>query len=365
MPLVSVLIPARNEAGRVLAESLRSVLAQDYERLEVIAINDRSTDATLSIMRSVAATDERLIVIDGSEPPDGWLGKSHALQQGLEASKGSWILTVDADMLLERTAVSTAIAHARAFGYEVLTLMPRFETGSFWERLFTSSWIMVLLGTWPFPLVNHPRVKLAIAFGGFFLVSRESLARIGDFAAVRAHIVEDIKLAELLKASGARYRIEHAPNLLRTRMQESLRDIWSFLTRGMFAGMHFSITLSLLADFIGFAFGFAPPFVAALCALLLAAGAGGEYSRLFIPSLIVWAVQVLTLACVCRKSDIPIVYALTTPLGLSLFYSALLVSIINIMRGRGVDWKERAVYSREGVPVPVHARTASNSEVDE
>src|SRR6185369_11585834 len=95
-PLVSILIPSRNEAGRILDQSVRSVLAQDYEEFEVIVVNDRSTDATESILRSIAATDKRLNVINGVEPPAGWLGKPYALQQALETSRGQWILTIDA-----------------------------------------------------------------------------------------------------------------------------------------------------------------------------------------------------------------------------------------------------------------------------
>jgi cellulose synthase/poly-beta-1,6-N-acetylglucosamine synthase-like glycosyltransferase len=344
--LVSVLIPARNEEHRILAQCVRSVLAQDYEHLEIIAVNDRSTDATESILRSIAETDERLRLINGTEPPAGWLGKPYALQQALGAARGGWVLTIDADMVLEREAVRTALSRALADHYDVLTLMPHFETGSFWERVFTPAWLLALLGGYPFAILNHPKTKHAFAFGGFSLIRRQALARIGDFAAVRADIVEDIRLAELLKSSGARYRIEHAPNLLRTRMQSSFREIWDFLLRGMFAGMRYSPVLAALAILVGSAFVVAPVFVAAFCLLMLAAGAPGEWLSLLVPSLIIWATQVFPLAAICKKFEIPTVYALTTPLGLSLFYTALLVSAINIMRGKGVAWKERRVYER-------------------
>lgn len=148
-PLVSVLIPARNEAHRILAQCVRSILMQDYEHLEVIAVNDRSTDATESILHSVAETDERLQVVNGAEPPDGWLGKPYALQQALEVSSGRWVLTIDADMILEKEAVRIAVERALAGNYDILTLMPFLEAKSFWERVFTSSWLLVLLGGIP------------------------------------------------------------------------------------------------------------------------------------------------------------------------------------------------------------------------
>jgi chlorobactene glucosyltransferase len=89
VPLVSVLVPARNEEDRVLAESILSVLAQDYGRFEVIAVDDRSTDATGAILKSLAATDSRLHVIEGAEPPQGWLGKPFAMQQALNQARGN------------------------------------------------------------------------------------------------------------------------------------------------------------------------------------------------------------------------------------------------------------------------------------
>jgi cellulose synthase/poly-beta-1,6-N-acetylglucosamine synthase-like glycosyltransferase len=364
-PLVSVLIPARNEARRILAQSVRSVLGQTYEDIEVIAVNDRSTDNTESILRSVAETDERLRVINGVEPPAGWLGKPYALQQALGASRGQWVLTIDADMVLEKEAVRTALDHALAGGYDVLTLMPHFETSSFWERVFTPAWLLALLGGYPFALLNNPKVKHAFAFGGFSLIRRQALARIGDFAAVRADIVEDIRLAELLKSSGAHYRIEHAPNLIRTRMQSSFREIWDFLSRGMFAGMRYSIVLAAFTVMVGYTFVVAPILVAVICSVMLAAGASGELLSLLLPCLIVWAIQVFALLFVCKKFDIPPGYAFTTPVGLSLFYTALLVSTINIMRGEGVAWKGRSVYERAGVGLPVHGSEAAKSIIDE
>jgi cellulose synthase/poly-beta-1,6-N-acetylglucosamine synthase-like glycosyltransferase len=352
LQLVSVLLPARNEAHRILAQSVSSLLAQDYEQLEVIAVNDRSTDETDSILRSMEKRYERLRVIEGREPPAGWLGKSYALQQALELSRGSWILTVDADMVFEKEAVSTALGHALAKDYDVLTLMPGFVAASFWERVFTPAWLLSLLGAFPFVLTNHPKIKHAMAFGGFTLVRRAALARIGDFAAVRGEIVEDVRLAELLKESGARYHIEHAPNLVSTRMQNGLSEIWSFLSRGMFGGMRYSLILSALTLMSGVAFVVAPVFTAIFCGLMLAAGANVEWLKLLIPSLLIWVIQIFALYCICLKFEIPARYALTTPLGLSLFYAALLVSVINILRGKGVFWKERRVYGHEGVPVP-------------
>lgn len=363
-PLVSILFPARNEGHRVLAQSLASVLAQDYQQIEVIAVNDRSTDNTGSILDSFAGTDDRLQIINIAETRAGWLGKPNALQQALESSHGEWIVTLDSDMVLDPAAIRTALGHAIAGDYEVLTLMPYFETGSFWERVFTPAWLMTLFGGYAFFILNNPKLKQAFAFGGFSLIHREALIGIGGFAPVRADIVEDIRLAELLKSSGARYRIEHAPNLMRTRMQNGLREIWDFLSRGMFAGMRYSVALAALTVATGYAFVVGPVLVAIVGLLMVLAGLNEMPPWLF-PALTIWATQVFALALICRKFDVPIGYAFTTPLGLSLFYTALLISTLNILRGKGVAWKGRRIYELGGVGLPARRNEVGAPIVDE
>jgi chlorobactene glucosyltransferase len=349
-PLVSVLIPSRNEAGRILEQSVRSVLAQDYEQLEVIVVNDRSTDSTEPILRSIAATDKRLTIINGVEPPAGWHGKPYALQQALEASRGQWILTVDADMVLEKEAVGAAISRALAAEYDVLTLTPYFETRSFWERVFTPAWLLVLFVSYPFANFDNPKLKPSVAFGAFMLMRREALARVGEFGAVRADALEDVRLAQLLKSSGARFHIGHAPNLARTRMHYNFREIWNYLSRCMFAGMHYSVLWSSLYILTGYVFVVAPPFIA-----MFGLGWFNEWSRtLLVPCLTIWGIQILALILICKRCDIPWRYALSTPIGLSLFYTALLVSTINILRGKGVTWKDRRVYN--SAPNQLHSR---------
>ena len=141
-PLVSVLVPARNEQHRVLADCIRSILAQDYGRFEVIAVNDRSTDATGAILQSLARSDERLRVIEGEELPAGWLGKPYAMQQAFTHARGEWILATDADMIFDKAALRTAMDRTLEEKGDALTLIPHFEAGSFWERVMIPTWAL-------------------------------------------------------------------------------------------------------------------------------------------------------------------------------------------------------------------------------
>jgi chlorobactene glucosyltransferase len=362
--LVSILVPARNEEGRVLTECVRSLLVQDYERFEVIAVNDRSGDATGAILRAISRADERMRVIDGEETPAGWLGKPFALQQALERAKGAWILATDADMIFHPAALRTSIEHAIDGKYDAVTLIPRVESLSFWERVFapTFGWFMAI--GMPIERVNNPERREAIGVGGFFLIRREVLRRVGEYRAVRAEVAEDLRMAELMKEAGARLRIEYAPELVGTRMYAGFREIWEGFTKNFFAGMRFSLLQTFVSILLVLLFIIAPFIVALVSAIALALGAGGEWSSLLlVPALGIWLIQVLTFAAVNKTFDIPLRYALTVPLGHALFVAILLNSALRIATGSGVMWKGRKVYERASGIRPSSARQQTSDSL--
>ncbi|MGB9180602.1 MAG: glycosyltransferase [Pyrinomonadaceae bacterium] len=351
-PLVSILVPARNEEHRVLDHCIRSFLSQDYGRFEVVAVNDRSTDATGAILRAIARADERLRVVEGVEPPAGWLGKPHALQEGFEASSGEWALATDADMIFEKTAVRTAVAHALKGNYDAVTLIPGVVCLSFWERVFMPAFGWFMLMALPVHRVNDPRRPESLGVGGFFLIRRAALKSVGEYGAVRAEVAEDLRMGEILKGAGARLRLEYAPDLASTRMQTNFREIWEGFTKNLFAGAKFNLFQTLAGGIAVTLFAVAPLLVAVASLLALLAGAQGQWLRLFVPAFIVWTIQVAIFALINRWSEVPVAYALTVPLGYALFVAILFNSAVRIATGRGVTWKGRRLYERAGVRPP-------------
>lgn len=352
-PFVSVLVPARNEEHRVLEGAVRSMLAQDYGRFEVVAVNDRSTDATGPILRSIAAEDPRLRVIEGVEPPAGWLGKPHAMLQAHDAARGEWLLATDADMLFDPKALRTAVARSLDSRLDALTLLPEIICLNFWERVFMPTFGWFMLVARPLERVNDPRRRESLGIGGFFLVRRATLERIGGYAAVRAEVAEDLRLADLLKSSGARLRVENGRLLVRTRMHPTLGAIWEAFSRNLFAGADFSLPLTTLGAASMLAFAVAPPVLALASALALLAGGDAETWRtLLAPSLLVWLLQIFTTAVVHREWNVPLAYTLTVPLAHALFVAIFLNSAARIATGRGVTWKGRRLYERAGVRPP-------------
>ncbi|MBD0325189.1 MAG: glycosyltransferase, partial [Pyrinomonadaceae bacterium] len=355
-PLVSVLVPARNEEARVLPACIASILSQDYGRFEVIAVNDRSVDATGSILHAIAKADARLRVIDGAEPPPGWLGKPHALEQALQKSTGEWVLATDADMIFAPEALRTAMAHALANNYDAVTLIPHIVCLTFWERVFTPifGWYAVMVA--PVHRVNDPRKRESMGIGGFFLIRRDWLQRVGAYAALRAEVAEDLRMAELLKQEGARLRIEYAPDLISTRMQPTFRDIWEGFSKNLFAGTRFNLFQSFVGG-LGILLATIMPILAAVvCAIALWAGANAELMKVFVPLVLVWAIQFVIFVLINLNWKIPIAYAFAAPLGHALFVAILFNSAFRIATGSGVMWKGRKLYERAGGVRPPRSR---------
>ncbi|MDT4965696.1 MAG: hypothetical protein QOJ64_433 [Acidobacteriota bacterium] len=350
--LVSILVPARNEEGRVLSQAIRSMLAQDYRPFEVIAVNDRSTDATGAILRAIAKAEDKLIVVDGTETPAGWLGKPHALQQALDVARGEWVLATDADMIFHEAALRTTMEFAIAGSYDAVTLVPRIETRTFWERLFAPifGWFMAI--GMPIERINNPRRRDAVAVGGFFLIHREELARVGDYHAVKAEVAEDMRMAQLLKQSGSRLRIEYAPDLASTRMYDGFAEIWEGFTKNFFAGMQFSL-LKTIASTIAVLFCMIAPLVVAIVsAIAWTSGSQGRWLDLLLATATIWLMQVLTFSAVNSYAEVPIFYSLTVSLGFLLFVAILINSTFRIASGRGVVWKGRKIYDRASAIYP-------------
>lgn len=343
-PLVSILVPARNEAHRILADSIRSVLAQDYQRFEVIAVDDRSTDSTPYILRDLAADHDNLKLITGTELPVGWLGKPWALQQAIESARGEWILATDADMIFEPTALRAAMSEALGANYDALTLIPRFEAHSFWERVFIPTWLWRLLIMFVLGGLNDPRARQAKAMGGFILMRRAVLERLGGYDAVKAEVVEDVRMAERLKRDGALVRIEYAPNLLRTRMYSDFKDLWENCSRNWFALVNFSLLSTIMLITGTLAVAVLPALFAIWCGVLMTLKGAGEAEQLFILAAAVWGIQVALLALISWRHGISPAYALAAPLGFALQCALLLNSAFKIKLGHGVTWKGRRIY---------------------
>jgi len=226
---VSVLLPVRDEAARV-EPCLRALLGQSGVDLEIVVLDDGSTDGTADLVRSVADGDPRVRLLSGRPLPPGWLGKPHACQQLADAAAPSSevLVFVDADVLLAPHAVAATVALLDSAGLDLLSPYPRQEAPgatALVQPLLQWSWLTFL----PLRLAERsPRPSLAAANGQLLAVRRAAYDRAGGHAAVRHDVVEDVALLRALKRTGGRGGVCDGTALATTRMY----DDWTGLADG-------------------------------------------------------------------------------------------------------------------------------------
>lgn len=235
-PLVSILIPARDEEGNI-ERCVRSVLAQDHPSLNVVVLDDRSSDRTAEIVTAVAAEEPHVRLLSGSPLPDGWKGKCHALRQAATAADGEWLLMVDADVKLHPSALTIALGSAREHDAVMVSWFGRLETVTFWERLL-QPFILDFILTHSDPRkVNDLARPDCIANGQFILVRADAYEELGGHESVKDSIVEDMAFARLVKARGLRYRLLDTLDLMQARMYTSLDEVRAGWTKNFHAGL--------------------------------------------------------------------------------------------------------------------------------
>jgi chlorobactene glucosyltransferase len=263
-PLLSVIVPARDEE-RAIERTVRALLAQTYPRLEVIVVNDRSQDRTGAILAAI--DDPRLVVVDGIEPPPGWLGKPWALAQGSGRARGELLLFVDADIHYAPGAVAAAVAHQQRSGAAMIALLPHFELHGFWENVAMPQLAVTALSYIPLWLSNRTTVGLLGVGGGpGNLVRRADYDAVGGHEALRDAVIDDVGLARLVRRSGRRTEVVRADDLISLRMYHGLREIVDGFTKNAFAAMGRSYLaafvatlLMVLTNLVPYALLFVPP----------------------------------------------------------------------------------------------------------
>ena len=285
-PLVTAIIPAKDEEAS-LADCLTSVGAQTYPNLEILVVDDRSADGTGAIARRFAAGDPRVRVLTITELPDGWTGKTHALQVASESARGEWFWFLDADTRHEPDNLSIVLEYAREHRAEMASLLPEMRCETFWEDVVQPLAGVVLMQSFPLFRVNNDGSRLAFANGQYILIRRSAYLAAGGHRAVRDRFVEDIYLAKRVKALGLPIRVAVAQGIGSTRMYTSLgglvrgwsrilydalgRNPWRLLGR-LLDPLIFSQTghVALVAALAMLATGTARPFALGLLALSVA-----------------------------------------------------------------------------------------------
>lgn len=346
-PFVSVIIPARNEED-MIERCVTSLAQQEYPQFEIIVVNDNSTDRTGEILEELSRRFPHLRVVNGQPLPEGWCGKPFALHQGQAKTKwgngeigklkneemGQWLLFTDADTWHHPQMLRSVMAFVLSLSAEMLSLMTDQEIVTFWEKVIQPIAINFLVRFFPFHRVNDPDDPLAIANGQFILIRRDAYARLGGHERVKGEVIEDLELARAAKHDRLRYMIADGRALVRTRMYTGLRDAWHGWTKVAYTHRDMTLGKLIVGVVMAALLGLAP------LALFLAAFV--SHAPLFIvASAVLFLVYFYHWAKVNRTLRVPIVYALTNPLGMALMMAMMLTSAAQVISGRGVMWKGR------------------------
>jgi cellulose synthase/poly-beta-1,6-N-acetylglucosamine synthase-like glycosyltransferase len=246
-PRLSIIVPARNEEQGVRT-AVQSLLRQDYPALELIVVDDRSTDRTGAILAALAGEHPaRLRVLTVTELPAGWLGKNHAVWLGARESSGAWLLFTDADVVFDPTCLRRAMAYAEAQRLDHLTMSPRLLAHGYWLNAFVNFFLYAFTVFGRPDLANDPKSQVGVGVGAFNLIRRSAYERIGTHLAISLRPDDDIKLGMRVKLAGLRQRLLNGADVLSVRWYATLGAAIRGLEKNSFAGVEYRVSRTLSA----------------------------------------------------------------------------------------------------------------------
>ncbi|HEY2121835.1 MAG TPA: glycosyltransferase [Candidatus Acidoferrum sp.] len=326
-PRISLILAARNEEEKLPA-ALATLVAIDYPNLEIIAVDDRSHDATSRILDDFAYTHDRLKVVHVKDLPPGWLGKPHALQKAYESSTGEWLLFTDADVQFRPDTLRRCVTILRTLKFDHLTLFGDVEMVGFWEKvLITFFGMSFSLATQPHQ-VSNPHSRAYVGVGAFQMVKRTAYEACGAHRRIAMEVIDDVKLGKMIKLGGFRSGVAVAENAVSVRWHAGLFNLVRGLEKNFFAAAQFQMSQVLLQIFSLIIFYVAPSFGLLFghgwVRILAAVG-------VLIPFAFLFGVDI-----VMRVSPL---YSATFPLAATIFIYMLLRSTIVTIKQGGIYWR--------------------------
>ena len=334
-PGLIVVVPAKDEA-ETLRPAMETLLAQDYPWLRVVAVDDRSTDATGALLEELsAAHPDKLTVVRLTETAEGWMGKTFAMEVAAESSRSEYILFTDADVWFSPSILRRALAYAEFTRADHLIVMPTAVTKTWGER--TVIGFLQILALWvtrPWRVAD-PNARWDVAAAGAFnLLRREALDELGGLAPQRLAVVEDITLGRRVRAADLRQRLVFAPGLVLVHWAPGVWGLIRGMTKNLFALVNFWALLQVLG-------------MVWIVAMFLLPLAGLGWWGTLLPSLLALSCLAVCYRTVGEVNGIPARFGWLYPLGAAAFLWAMLRSMLLTWWRRGVLWRGTLYALRE------------------
>lgn len=225
VPTISAIVPARNEEANI-ADCVRSIALQP-EVLEILVVNDQSTDRTAEIVLNLIAEIPQLRLLETNDLPAGWVGKNNAVWLGAQAAKGKWLLFTDADAVLAPGAAAKAFQVAQENSAALVSFSPEQTLGSWYEKALIPFVYCRLARKFSYANVNDPKNPAAAANGQFLLIQRSTYDAVGGHASVAGEVLEDVALARRVKQDSWGIWFGSGAGLVSVRMYRSFRSMWA------------------------------------------------------------------------------------------------------------------------------------------
>ncbi len=347
-PDLTVIVPACNEQ-EAIAATLRGLLASRGLRLQIVAVNDRSTDATGATMEAVAQEwagadnpcGHTLQVLHISELPPGWLGKPHALATAARLAQAEWILFTDGDVQFAPTALTRALAYAQHERADHLAVLPEWVVTSRAERAVQGAMFAMTGWGLRYWKIADPGARDFLGVGAFNLMRRSSYEALGGFDALRMEVLEDLRMGWCVKKAGLRQRIAWGQGMVRVRWANGAWGVVRNLEKNVFALFRYQLSLALAAS-AGVALHAILPLMALAGNGRPLAGLGWAFAGFGAPraaGLLMGLALATVYAVQQPRTHVPVAYVIFFPLALALFVFAMLRSItMTLVRG-GVVWR--------------------------
>lgn len=250
-PLVSVLIPARNEEANI-KRCLKSLLRQDYPSIEVLVLDDNSTDNTSTIVKHIEKKDSRVKLITGKPLKRGWLGKSYACWQLSKYAKGEYMFFTDADTFHFKNSVSNIMGCLIRNKLDALSAIPRQIMITLNERLIVIWVYFGILSLMPlFPVKYTKSPLFSTANGQCILFKSDVYRKIDGHRSIKNKILEDIHISKQVKRHGYKFMIFDGSKNIHCRMYRNLREIIPGFSKFMLAAFDYNVlTLAVVISIV-------------------------------------------------------------------------------------------------------------------
>lgn len=327
MPLISVIFTALNEEKEI-ENALNSLLNLNYPRLEIIAINDRSTDKTAKILDHLASQHPKLRVYHINHLPEDWFGKNHALHFASRYAKGEWLLFTDADVVMKSATLSKAISYVVENKLDHLTIFEHHLRKDFWLKVaFLGNYMTYSLVMKPWRIC-YSWSKNAIGHGAFNLVKKSAYQQCGGHQSIALECLDDMKLGELLKINGFRQDTVDGRDFIEREWYSSLKEMIYGLEKNGFAYHNYQL-LSTVRDCIFAILFYIWPIIGAIIF-------AGPVRYLNIINIFL---TLYTTICVAEHFRLQKRYVFSYPISIVILLYTILSSVVSVYKNKGVIWR--------------------------